>query len=254
MSATAGRPSLRAVVFDLDDTLFDCFGQCVGPAHGEAARAMVAAGLRAAEEDVLRARLSLTGSLADVDLLVASCFPCDDPLAAAEAGRRAFFDRDPGFVLPHPFTRSVLAAVRATALAVLVTTGSPATQRTKIERLGIAADFDEVLLDNVFGPGSVGPGRDGGASKRDLIASLLARRSLPPSQVLVVGDRPSSEIRAALDLGCSALRIRAGEFAGEPTPPGVPEAGDVRAVLAWLPGRGPAAMLDAGHRPGSPAR
>jgi hypothetical protein len=54
--------------------------------------------------------------------------------------------------------------------------------------------------------------------------------------VLVVGDRPGGEIRAALDLGCKALRIRGGEFAAVPTPAGVPEADDVRAVLSRGPG------------------
>jgi FMN phosphatase YigB (HAD superfamily) len=39
-------PAPRAVVFDLDDTLFDAFGQCVRPAQREAAAAMRAAGLR----------------------------------------------------------------------------------------------------------------------------------------------------------------------------------------------------------------
>ena len=37
----------RAVVFDLDDTLYDCLGQCVTAAHREAARAMVEAGAKA---------------------------------------------------------------------------------------------------------------------------------------------------------------------------------------------------------------
>jgi putative hydrolase of the HAD superfamily len=152
-------------------------------------------------------------------------FPCDDPARAAEAGRRAFYDRDPGAVVPFPFVREVLEAVRRRATTVLLSTGHPPTQRRKIEALGVADLFDEVILDDVFGR----------SSKRRLLEDLLHRRGWAPVSVLVVGDRPGSEIRAALDLGCRALRIRGGEFAEVPTPAGVPEAPDIRAVLRHPP-------------------
>jgi putative hydrolase of the HAD superfamily len=109
---------------------------------------------------------------------------------------------------------------------VLLTSGHPPTQRRKVERLGLGPLLDEVLLDDVFGR----------SSKRSLLADYLARTGLAASEVLVVGDRPGSEIRAARDLGCRALRVRGGEFARVPTPAGVPEAPDVRAVLPHLGG------------------
>ena len=65
MSESNGTPSpsngapVRVVVFDLDDTLYDCLGQCVGAAHREAARAMVDAGAHATVEEVLETRLAL---------------------------------------------------------------------------------------------------------------------------------------------------------------------------------------------------
>src|SRR5437879_4491330 len=55
--ARDARPLIRCVIFDLDDTLYDCLGQRVRPAHRHAAEAMVAAGLRGKVEDVYRARL-----------------------------------------------------------------------------------------------------------------------------------------------------------------------------------------------------
>jgi FMN phosphatase YigB (HAD superfamily) len=192
---------------------------------------MVAAGLCADPEAVARRRLDLAGADEDLDATVSRMFSCDDPPRAAAAGRRAFFDRDPGPVVPFPFTRDVLEEVgRRGARVVLLSTGHPPTQRTKIERLGIGDLLDEILLDDVFaGPGS---------SKRKLLAAWLARSGLAPGAVLVVGDRPGSEIRAALDLGCRALRVRGGEFARVPTPRGAEEAEDVRAVLRLGPGSG----------------
>jgi FMN phosphatase YigB (HAD superfamily) len=217
----------EAVVFDLDDTLYDCWAQCVLPAHREAAAAMRRAGLRAEEREIYERRLAYAGIEEDLDAVVSRSFPCADPTAAAEAGRRAFYVRDPGVLVPHPFTHAVLRACRAVVETVLITTGHPDTQRTKIERLRLADAFDEILLDDVFSR----------SSKRALLEEWLRRTGRAPETVLVVGDRPSSEIRAALDLGCRPLRVRAGEFAVVPTPVGVPEAHDVRAVLPLLPSR-----------------
>jgi putative hydrolase of the HAD superfamily len=223
--------AVRAVVFDLDDTLYDCWRRCVLPAHREAARAMVAAGLGAPEEEVARRRRLLAGIEEDLDAVVARSFPCSDPVRVAQAGRRAFFVRDPGPLAPHPFAREILAAVRTTARTVLLTSGDPATQRRKLDRLRLSDAFDEVLLDDIV-EGTRRP------SKREMLERFLHRAGLAPREVLVVGDRPGAEIRAAQEIGCPALRIRAGEFAAIPTPAGVSEAPDIRAVLPLLAARG----------------
>ncbi|MCC7138159.1 MAG: HAD family hydrolase [Planctomycetes bacterium] len=217
-------PSVRAVVFDLDDTLFDCWTQCVGPAHREAAKAMVEAGARASVGEVLDARLALAGLEKDLDDAVAATFRSVQPVKVAEAGRRAFYDRDPGPITPFPFARDVLRRVHEVARVVLLSMGHPPTQRRKVEVLGLTDAFDDVLVDDVFG-------RRG---KEEVLRGWLASTGLSPAEVLVVGDRPDAEIAAALRLGMQALRVRGGEFAARPTPPGVPESPDVRAVLAYL--------------------
>jgi putative hydrolase of the HAD superfamily len=216
-------------VFDLDDTLFDAFGQCVRPAQREAAAAMRAAGLDAPLETVVALRESLAGRALDLDAAVAEAFPCPDPARVAAAGRRAFFERDPGRLTPHPFAAAALAEVRRRARCVLLTAGSPPTQRTKVARLGLTEAFDEALFVDATGHGG-----DVGRAKRTALAAWIGRHGLAPETVLVVGDRPSGEIAAALALGCRALRIRRGECAREATPPGALEAEDVRAVLPLL--------------------
>lgn len=219
------RPApLEAVVFDLDDTLYDALGQCVVPAQREAAQAMCRAGLRAPLEAVLALREAWAGSGHDVDREVAAAFPCLDLERVVAAGRRAFLERDPGALSAHAFTLTVLERVRAHATCVLLSAGHAPTQRTKVERLGLASAFDEQIY--------VDPAR--GETKESALRELLKRRGLPAANVLVVGDRPDGEIAAALKLGCRALRIRAGEFAPRSTPTGVPEAADVRAVLDYL--------------------
>src|SRR5438270_11575812 len=51
------KPLIRCVIFDLDDTLYDCLGQRVRVTHRYAAQAMVDAGLKADTEAVYRARM-----------------------------------------------------------------------------------------------------------------------------------------------------------------------------------------------------
>jgi HAD superfamily hydrolase (TIGR01509 family) len=217
-------PAVRAVVFDLDDTLFDCWTQCVGPAHREAAKAMVEAGAKASEQEVLDARLSLGGIERDVDDAVAAAFRSPSPLRVAEAGRRAFYDRDPGPLSPFPFARETLARVRERARVVLLTTGHPPTQQKKVAALGLADAFDEIVIDDVFAH----------HGKEEMLRVWLARSGFQASEVLVVGDRPDAEIAAARRLGLRALRVRGGEFGARPTPPGVPECLDLRGVLDHL--------------------
>lgn len=213
----------RAVVFDLDDTLFDAYGQCVVPAHAEAAAAMRAAGLQADVAAVRALREALSGA-PDLDERVARAFPCRDPERAAQAGREAFYRRDPGAIAPFHFTLAVVEAARASGAALLLSAGDARTQGLKLERLGLAAAFDEV---RIVDPAAAD-------AKRHALGGWLEGLGLAAERVLVVGDRPGSEIAAALALGCRALRIRAGECARQPSPFGVPEAPDVRAVLRWL--------------------
>jgi FMN phosphatase YigB (HAD superfamily) len=227
-SAAAGEAlahGVRAVVFDLDDTLYDCLGQCVGPAHREAAKAMVEAGAHATFDEVLEARLSLAGlHVLDLDDAVAASFRATHPVKVAEAGRRAFFERDPGPLTAFPFAAEVVRRVRAACPTVLLSAGHPATQRKKVEALGLEGAFDEVMLE-------AGIGRH---DKEEALRRWLSRGRLSAAEVLVVGDRADAEIAAAQRLGMQALRVRGGEFAGRPTPAGVPEAADVRGVLDYL--------------------
>jgi FMN phosphatase YigB (HAD superfamily) len=225
VSTSRGSPAPAAVVFDLDDTLFDAYLQCVVPAHREAAIALRAAGLHAPLETIVALREALGDAPLDLDLWLARSFGAREPERLAAAGRRAFLARDPGPVVPFPFARDVLRRVRAHAQAVLLTAGDERTQRLKLERLGLG----DLLAPQVV----VAPGAPGG--KRVALTALLERLGLPAARVLVVGDRPSSEIAAARAVGCPALRIRSGEHVRRPTPPAVPEAADVRAVLGFFP-------------------
>src|SRR3954454_3532213 len=89
------RPLIRCVIFDLDDTLYDCLGQRVRPAHRHAAEAMVAAGLKRIVEHVYQARLRAFHTdpmLRHIDAEVIRRFGATDPAAVSKAAHDAYFN------------------------------------------------------------------------------------------------------------------------------------------------------------------
>ena len=76
----------------------------------------------------------------------------------------------------------------------LVTTGFEKMQRSKIVQMGIEADFKEIHI--------VNPTL---TSKKEVFADILKRYAYMPEDVLVVGDDPESEIKAARELGIETV-------------------------------------------------
>lgn len=84
----------------------------------------------------------------------------------------------------------------ANILMFLVTMGFTKLQWSKIKMLGIGDDFEEI---HVVDP------EISQQTKKDVFADILKRHNYAAADVLVIGDDPESEIRAALELGIDAL-------------------------------------------------
>lgn len=78
----------------------------------------------------------------------------------------------------------------------LVTTGFQKLQQSKVDGMGLAPDFEEIHI--------VDPGKSD-KTKKDVFADIMQRHSLTVSEVLVVGDDPESEIKAARQLGIDTV-------------------------------------------------
>ncbi len=74
----------------------------------------------------------------------------------------------------------------------LVTTGFTKLQWSKVKMLAIEDDFEEVHI--------VDP-ETSEQTKKDIFADILARHNYTTGDVLVIGDDPESEIKAAIELG-----------------------------------------------------
>lgn len=78
----------------------------------------------------------------------------------------------------------------------LVTTGFRKLQESKIRGMGIAGDFKEVII--------VDPATSD-KTKKDVFADIMQRYGYQPREVLVIGDDPESEIKAAGQLGIDTV-------------------------------------------------
>ena len=205
----AERPLIRSVIFDLDDTLYDCFRQRVRVAHRHAAQAMVKAGLQAGVEAVYRARLRAfrhDPMLRHIDAEVCRRFQTADPEAISHAAREAYFNCPVGKLRLFPGTMPLLRHLRRQDVRVFVVSfGEPRVQHAKVRALGLEG---HPLIERILYAD-----RDRLLTKEAAFRQIQRQVRLPAKQMLVVGDRPMSEIRAGNELGMHTVRIRRGEFA-----------------------------------------
>jgi putative hydrolase of the HAD superfamily len=200
---------IRAVAFDLDDTLLDT-SVCLAPAaNREAARAMVAAGLDQPLDLVVRRRWNAERRLptAEVDSFVCRQLGEVRP-AVSDAGRRAYFERGARLTRRSlrlvPGARALLDRLAREHVLHLVTWGDPSTQRTKIRLLRLASWFSELVVVD----------RRVRENKVAAIGGLLHRHRLHPADLLVVGDGWAQEIAAGIRLRTRTCWVSR----GRPTP------------------------------------
>lgn len=74
----------------------------------------------------------------------------------------------------------------------LVTTGFVKLQMSKVEMLGIANDFKDIII--------VDPDVSA-KTKKDVFMDIMKAHHYQPEELLIIGDDPNSEIRAAQELG-----------------------------------------------------
>ncbi|MGH9603415.1 MAG: HAD family hydrolase [Terriglobales bacterium] len=207
-TTSAPTPAISSCVFDLDDTLYDCFGQRVRLAHRHAARALAAAGIPAAAEQIYRARMQtfrIDPHLKAIDREICRQFGVPYREDLHQIARQAYFRTPVTRLRLFPGVRRMLRWLKKRGVRnFIVSYGEPSIQRDKVRALALER---EPAVERIFFAdiGKI-------ITKDHLFQSLLHKLGGNASRVLVVGDRPSSEIRAGKRLGMHAVRVRHGEF------------------------------------------
>ncbi len=217
-------PLIECVIFDLDDTLYDCFGQRVRLTHRFAAAAMVKAGLRADADVVYRARMKAfrdDPTLRHIDEIVCRRFGSNqkqDKERISEAARDAYFNCPVGKLTLFRGSRPLIHFFRKRGVRIFVVTfGEPKIQRAKVRALGLD---DEPAIEGIYYAD-----RAKAMTKDIALRQIQEKTGLAPGHILVVGDRPLSEIRAGKSLRMHTVRLKRGEFASQ-QPAGPEETAD----------------------------
>jgi len=194
----------QALIFDLDDTLMDTYGQLVPEAHRQACLAMQQAGLDVPLETLYatRQRLLQEQPRESVDHLLATHYGYPDPEIIA-AGHHTYFNPTIQTLEPFPGVPEMLQRLNQSYPLFLVTSGYEQTQARKVQALGIGPCFAEILYVPVNE-------RQG---KEQRFRYLQQKYAYAAAQMVVIGDRVSNEIAAGNRLGCPTIWIRHGECA-----------------------------------------
>jgi len=198
--------SIQAVIFDLDDTLYDCTGLLVEAARLRAAKAMVEAGLPCTPGEAYRKQLELEAQLGPRSRVFERL--ADFYGLGAEAVRRAreaYNSDEVDDIEPFSDVVPTLQDLRCRGIKVfLVTDGVHCRQEAKIRVLGIESLFDAVVINDA----------ERGVLLEQCFEQLLRERGLQPDEVLVVGDRLHAEIKAANTLGIITCQMLHGRYSG----------------------------------------
>ena len=202
--------NIKAIVFDLDDTLFDCYNQLVIPARKFALRQMISAGLDVSFEELsaMRARLSNTSEEHIYRKLIKS-FNISDEKKSAKIMNAGFYSYYNYFqikrpeIKPFPNVKECLNKLKESYNIFLLTAGVVRTQELKVESLGLKNCFHKLYFQDL---------KDG-FDKEKILREIMKDNDLNPEEVLVVGNRIDSDIAPAKNIGAHTLLIKHGEHA-----------------------------------------
>ncbi len=206
-------PFPKAVVFDLDDTLFDhrhasaCALRSIHAHHAphvdvDAFAAEHARVLEVYHAGFLEGRYTLDEARAARMIELFAGFGIDiDTVQALQIGARyrRLHQENRRLVAGAP---ELLDALRGRAKLGIVTNNAAAEQRAKLEHLGIARHFDAVVISE-----------EAGCIKPDtqIFRIALERLDCAPHEAVMVGDNWRVDVQGALRAGMPALWFNRGE-------------------------------------------
>jgi FMN phosphatase YigB (HAD superfamily) len=183
---------IKLLIFDLDNTLFDTYGQLGIKVLDEMILRMKEAGLSPEQEKVLREKYITTGFR-----ILARQLGLSDELK--RIGIKVYKEMDLSGITPFEDVKLIPGFKQ---VKVLVTTGSKDVQLRKVEILGIKDLFSEVLVDESSNP----------ENKQKIFSEILKKHSVLPREAIIIGDNPESELAVGRNLGVKTAQILRRDF------------------------------------------
>jgi len=190
---------IKAIIFDLDDTLYDTTAQRIDKALKAAVEAMIKKGLNCTPEEGFKTikEIIRKDPLGERFMALAKHYRADE--SVCEVGKKEYYSFESKELSLFPGAKELLRKLKRDYTLVLVTFGKPKTQNKKIEQLGIMDLFDISLITQ-------------NEDKEEVFLEVLDKIGIKQNRIMCVGDRIDSEIRIANKLGMTTVRLLHGMY------------------------------------------
>lgn len=190
---------IKAIIFDLDDTLYDCSGTLVLKSKKLAAK-IISKAVKCSETEALKLQLELEdrlGPKADIFHKIANQYNLPEDFCEEISNTINTLEVEGATLFPG--TMASIDELKRTGYKLfLVTFGNREIQEKKIKVLDLESAFDEIIItENPLG-------------KEKCFKEILAKYGLEPEQVLCVGDKIKDEIEVGKRLGMSTALMKHG--------------------------------------------
>ena len=190
---------VEAIIFDLDDTLYDCSGTLVLKRKKFAAK-IISKAIKCSEAEALKLQLELEGRLgprADIACEIASLYNLPEEFCKEVTNTVNTLEVEGAILFPDTMD-SINELKKNGYKLFLVTFGNREIQKKKIKVLGLERAFDEIII------------TENPRGKEKCFKEILTKYDLEPEQVLCVGDKIKDEIEVGKRLGMSTALMKHG--------------------------------------------
>ncbi|MBV6519489.1 MAG: hypothetical protein DCC43_02905 [Candidatus Brocadia sp.] len=194
--------NVKALIFDLDDTLYDCSGTLVLQGRKHAAK-MIARLIHCSEEEAYHLQMKMEeqyGTNANIyEKIVAMHYL---PNACVNALWEEFIHIDIVGIALFPGVIETLKQLKAQGYKlILVTSGEKKIQNKKIHALGLKHNyFDDIFIAD----------RINGQTKNANFKEIIQRYYLRPEEIVCIGDKIDDELTAGKSLGMITVMVEHG--------------------------------------------
>lgn len=193
---------IGAVLFDLDDTLFEQQQWLDGAWRAVAS----AAGAATRPEELYDALVAVAAEGSGRGRIIDRALErVGAPSSLVPELVRVFRSFDAGRLEPYPGVRDAVLRLRGVVRTGLVTDGDPPGQRAKVRAAGLDGLFDVVVISDELG-------RDRRKPNPAPFRRALNELKVDVDAVVHVGDHPVKDIRGAAAVGMRAVRVLTGEY------------------------------------------
>ena len=194
--------NIKAIIFDLDDTLYDCSGTLVLRGRRQVA-GKIARLIKCSEEEAYSLQLEMEekyGVKANIYEKIVSHYHL--PGTYAQELLEEFVHIDISDITVFPDVIDTMIQLKGRGYwVVLVTSGDKEIQRKKI---------DVLELNNRYFDDRVITGRNNDQSKKACFQEIMKRYDLQPEEVICVGDKIDDELAASKSLGMVTVMFEHG--------------------------------------------